>query len=69
MTVSFAFNVDLRIRRANGAEISLIKYKLSPIDKAFIYTLIDFPMDFFLKNVQEDFNWEYQAEKILKNKF
>jgi len=69
MPIGFAFNVDLRIRKKDGTEISLTGYRLSPIDKALIYAILDFPIDFFMNNIQNDFNFECEATKFLKNKF
>ncbi len=69
MPLGFAFNVDLRIKKKDGTEVSLTGYRLSPIDKAFIYAILDLPIDFFMDNIQNDFDFEYEAIKFLKNKF
>jgi len=69
MSISFAFNVNLRIRRKDGTEVSLNGYKLSPIDKAFIYAILDFPMDFFLNELRIEHDILSTDVKFIKNKF
>jgi len=69
MPIGFAFNVDLRIRKKDGTEVSLTGYRLSPIDKALIYAILDFPIDSFMNNLKRDFDFEYEAIKFLKNRF
>jgi len=69
MPISFAFNVDLRIRRKDGTEVFLNSYKLSPIDKAFIYAILDFPIDFFLNELRIEHDILSTDAKLIKNKF
>jgi len=70
MPIGFAFNVDLRIKKRSGEEISLTRrHNLSPIDKAFLYAIIDFPLEFFINNLTNEFNINQLEYKFLKNKF
>jgi len=69
MSVGFTFCVDLKIRRKDGTEISINLPQLSPIDKAFLFAILDFPLEFFIDNLK---NEQYIAElenKFIKNKF
>jgi len=69
MPIGFAFNVDLRIRKKDGTEVSLTGYRLSPIDKAFIYAILDFPIELFLEGLQAEHDILYTSAKLIKNKF
>ncbi len=70
MPIGFAFNVDLRIKKRSGEEISLTReHNLSPIDKAFLYAILDFELEKFLKFLEIEYNIALADFYFLKNKF
>ena len=70
MPLGFAFGIQLRKIHKDGTSEDLLFQRFPPIVEGFLYALVDFDLDFYLKLYRDEFKYlSLFEDTILKNKF